>query len=142
MLKILFRTIFSIVVFLYQRTGGKIGGSMQGLPVLLLTTTGRKSGKRHITPLGYFEHDGAYVVTASNAGLGTHPAWFHNLRSNPQVTLQIQSNELAAKAELANPELRQQLWAKLVGLAPGYRAYQERTTREIPVVMLRPVSKP
>jgi len=140
-IKILFRSIFLMVVFLYQRTAGKVGGSMQGLRVLLLTTTGRKTGKKRITPLGYFEHDGGYAIIASNAGFDTHPAWFHNLRSNPQVTLQIQDRQLAAIAEPAGPELRKQLWAKLVELAPGYRAYQKRTTREIPIVVLRPVSK-
>ncbi|MGH2521859.1 MAG: nitroreductase family deazaflavin-dependent oxidoreductase [Anaerolineales bacterium] len=91
--------------------------------------------------LGYFEHDGSYVIIASNAGFDTHPAWFHNLKSNPHVTLQIQEKQLAARAEPADLELRNQLWAKLVGLAPGYRAYQTRTTRKIPIVLLRPVSK-
>jgi len=141
MLKALFRSLLSIVAFLYRRTGGKLGGAMQGLPVLLLTTTGRKTGKERTTPLGYFEHDGGYVITASNAGFDTHPAWFHNLKSNPPVTLEIQEKQLTAIAELANPELRQKLWARLVELAPGYRAYQKRTTREIPIVILRPVSK-
>ncbi len=140
-IKILFRSIFPMVVFLYQRTAGKVGGSMQGLRVLHLTTTGRKTGKKRITPLGYFEHDGGYVIIAANAGFDAHPAWFHNLRSNPQVTLQIQDKQLAAIAEPAGPELRKQLWAKLVELALGYRAYQKRTTREIPIVVLRPVSK-
>ena len=138
MLKALFRSLLSIFVFLYQRTGGKIGGHMQGLRVLLLTTTGRKTGKKRTTPLGYFEHDGSYVIIASNAGFDTHPAWFHNLRSNPQVALQIQDKQLAAIAEPAAPELRKQLWAKLVELAPGYQAYEKRTTREIPLIILRP----
>jgi len=141
MLKVLFRSIFSIFVVLYQRTGGKFGGNVQRLRVLLLTTTGRKTGKKRTTPLGYFEHDGGYVIIASNAGFDTHPAWFHNLSSNPQVTLQVQDRQLAAIAEPADPELRKQLWAKLVELAPGYKAYQKRTTREIPLVILRPVSK-
>ena len=141
MLKALFRLLLSVVVLLYQRTGGKFGGTMQGLRVLLLTTTGRKTGKKRITPLGYFEHDGGYVVIASNAGFDTHPAWFHNLRSHPQVTLQVQDKQLEAVAEPAGPELRDQLWAKLVELSPGYRAYQKRTTREIPIVILQPVPK-
>ena len=141
MFKALFRSILSIIVFLYRRTGGKIGGTMQGLPVLLLTTTGRKTRKQRTTPLGYFEQDGSYVISASNAGFDTHPAWFHNLKSNPHVTLQIGDKQLAALAEPAAPELRQQLWSKLVKLAPGYLPYEKRTTREIPMVVLRPVSK-
>ncbi len=140
MLKAFFRFMLSIVVFLYKRTGGKFGGTMQGLHVLLLTTTGRKTGKQRTTPLGYFEHEGRYVVIASNAGFDTHPAWFHNLRHTPQVTIQVQDRQMAALAEPAGPELRRQLWARLVELAPGYGAYERRTRREIPIVLLRPVS--
>ena len=131
----------AIYVFLYRLTGGKFGSQVQGLPVLLLTTIGRKTGKKRITPLGYLEHDGSYVITATNAGFDTHPAWFHNLRSHPQVALQIGNKQLTAIAELANPTLRQQLWANFVERAPGYRAYEKRTTREIPIALLRPVSK-
>lgn len=138
MLKTLFRSILSIFVWLYQRTNGKIGGNVQGLPVLLLTTTGRKTGKKRTTPLGYLEHDGQYVVIASNAGFDTHPAWFHNLKSNPHVAVQIRDKQLTAIAEPAAPTLREQLWAKLVERAPGYGAYEKRTTREIPIVLLRP----
>jgi F420H(2)-dependent quinone reductase len=137
----IFRFFMAIYVFLYRLTGGKLGSQVQGLPVLLLSTIGRKSGKKRITPLGYFEHDGSYVITATNAGFDTHPAWFHNLKSHPQVGLQIGNKQLTAIAELANPTLRQQLWAKFVERAPGYGAYEKRTTREIPVVLLRPVSE-
>lgn len=139
-MKTLFRLFVSLFTWLYQRTDGKFGGMVQGLPVLLLTTTGRKTGKKRITPLGYFEHDGCYVITASNAGFDTHPAWFHNLKNHPQVELRIRDKQLTAIAEPANPTLRQQLWAELVERAPGYGAYEKRTTREIPMVLLRPVS--
>ncbi len=137
----IFRFFMAIYVFLYRLTGGKFGSQVQGLPVLLLTTTGRRTGKKRTTPLGYFEHDGYYVITASNAGFDTHPAWFHNLKSHPQVALQIRDQQLTAIAKPANPALRQELWAKLVERAPGYGAYQKRTTREIPVVLLRPISQ-
>lgn len=134
----IFRFFMGIYVFFYRLTGGKFGGRVQGLQVLLLNTTGRKTGKRRTTPLGYFEYDGGYAVTASNAGFHTHPAWFYNLRSNPQVSVQIKEKQLIATAETAGPELRQQLWAKLIELAPSYANYQKRTTREIPIVVLRP----
>jgi len=137
----IFRFFMAIYVFLYRLTGGKFGSQVQGLPVLLLSTIGRKTGKKRITPLGYLEHDGSYVITATNAGFDTHPAWFHNLKSHPQVALQIGNKQLTAIAELANPTLRQQLWAKFVERAPGYGAYEKRTTREIPIVVLRPVSE-
>lgn len=138
-MKAVFRLFLSFFVFLYQRSGGKIGGKIQGLPVLLLTTTGRKTGKHRTTPLGYLEHEGAYAVIASNAGFEANPAWYHNLLSNPQVTIQIQDKHLEAIAERVDPKLRQQLWTKLVERAPGYGAYEKRTTREIPIVLLQPV---
>jgi F420H(2)-dependent quinone reductase len=134
------KPLMAVSVFLYRLTGGKFGGHVQGLPVLLLTTIGRRTGKQRTIPLGYFEHDGYYVITASNAGFDTHPSWFHNLKSQPQVGLQIGNKQLAAVAEPANPKLRKQLWAQLVERAPGYGAYKKRTTREIPIVLLRPVS--
>jgi len=135
----IFRVFMSINVFLYRSTGGKFGGKVQGLPVLLLTTIGRKSGKKRVTPLGYFEHEGYYVISASNAGFDTNPAWFYNLKDHPQVELQIGNKQLSAIAERADPALRQQLWADLVKRAPGYGAYEKRTSREIPMVLLRPV---
>lgn len=135
----IFRIFVAINVSLYRLTSGKFGGKVQGLPVLLLTTIGRKTGKKRITPLGYLEHYGSYVITATNAGFDTHPAWFHNLKSHPQVELQIADKQLTAIAEPANPTLRRQLWARFVERAPGYGAYESRTSREIPVVVLRPV---
>ena len=137
----IFRFFLAINVFLYRLTGGKFGNRVQGLPVLLLTTLGRKTGKKRITPLGYIEHDDSYVITATNAGFNTQPAWFHNLKSHPQVELQIGNQQLTAIAEVANPALRQQLWTNFVERAPGYGAYEKRTTREIPIVLLRPVSE-
>jgi len=136
----IFRFFMAIYVYLYRLSGGKFGSQVQGLPVLLLTTTGRRTGKKRTTPLGYLEHEGSYVVTATNAGFESQPAWFHNLKSQPQVALQIGNKQLTAVAEPANPTLRQQLWAQFVEKAPGYGAYPARTTREIPVVLLRPVS--
>jgi deazaflavin-dependent oxidoreductase (nitroreductase family) len=137
----IFRFFMAIYVFLYRLSGGKFGSQVQGLPILLLSTIGRKTGNKRITPLGYLEHDGSYVITATNAGFDTHPAWFHNLKSHPQVALQIGNKQLTAIAEVANPTLRQQLWAKFVERAPGYGAYEKRATREIPVVLLRPLSE-
>lgn len=135
----LFRFVTSIAVFLYRQTGGKFGGKVQGLRVLLLTTTGRKTGKKHTTPLGYFEHDGSYVIIASNAGFDTHPAWFHNLSADPNATIQIRENQFLVTAEIAGPEQRDQLWRRLMELAPSYSNYAKRTTRQIPLVLLRPL---
>ena len=138
-MKIFLKAALSIYIFLYRLTSGAIGGRMAGLQVLLLTTTGRKTGQARTSPLGYFQQDGTYIIIASNGGAERNPAWFYNLKSNPHVTLQIGSQQLAAKAEIADSEKRTQLWAELVKRAPAYEHYMERTQREIPLVILQPV---
>lgn len=137
----IFRFFLVIYVFLYRLTGGRFGSRVQGLPVLLLTTTGRKTGKRRTTPLGYLEYDGGYVVTGSNAGFDTHPAWFHNLTSNARATIEIGDRRFDVSAERAGSDERGRLWARLIEQAPGYAAYAQRTRREIPMVILRPLAK-
>src|SRR4051794_6667903 len=130
--KYLFKVLIPVHVLLYKAFGGAIGGKVQGLPVLLLTTTGRKSGKSRTVPLGYLEDGADYVVIASYAGQPRHPAWFLNLQSHPEATIQVKRSQMQVKAETANPEKRRELWARLVEVSPGYAKYQERTTREIP----------
>ena len=133
------RVVLAIYIFLYRLTGGKFGGKVQGLRVLLLTTTGRNTGKKRITPLGFFEQDGGYVIVGSNAGSDTHPAWFHNLRSDPRATVEIGDKQFEGSAEIAGPDKRSQLWARLIELAPAYANYAKKTSREIPLITLRPV---
>jgi len=113
-------------------------GRMAGLNLLLLTTIGRKSGKQRTTPLGYFEHDDGYVITASNAGSDRNPGWFLNLRDHPQVQIQIKDKEIPATAQVLAPELRNELWKKLVSLSPQYGQYATSTKRVIPMVLLIP----
>jgi F420H(2)-dependent quinone reductase len=136
----IFRLPLTIHAFLYRRTGGRFGGKIQGLDVLLLTTKGRRTGKRRTAPLGYFEHQGCYVVTASNGGSNRHPGWFHNLRSDPIAWIQIRDRRLEVRAEIAGPAPRAALWMRLLELAPSYGAYARRTRREIPMVSLRPAA--
>ncbi len=135
----MFRLIRDISVFLYRLTGGKVGGRMQGLSVLLLRTTGRKTGQERTTPLGYFTENGNYVITASNAGRAKHPAWFLNLRANPRVTIEVQDRQIEAQAEVAAPEKRNVLWSQLISLSPAYANYARKTAREIPLVILHPL---
>ncbi len=139
MVKSLFRSFLALHVFLYRLTGGKFGGKVQGLRVLLLTTTGRKTGKKRTTPLGYFEHDGGYVIIGSNAGFDTHPAWFHNLKGNPHAIVEVNDRQFEASAEVVGPGERGQLWARLVEIAPAYANYANNTSREIPLVTLHSV---
>jgi F420H(2)-dependent quinone reductase len=123
-------------VFLYRITKGRLGSSMRGFKVLLLTTVGRKSGRKHTVPLGYFMNGDAYVVTASNGGLNRHPAWYLNLTSNSQAEIRVKDKVLNVHAETAAGEYRQRLWEQLLREAPAYGQY-EKITREIPMVVLR-----
>ena len=125
-------------VFLYKATGGRIGGRFKAAPVLLLTTTGRKTGKRRTTPLLYGEDAGRYVVVASVGGAPKHPAWYLNLSGNADAMIQASGRKLAVNAKTAGPGERAHLWALMTRLYPGYDAYQAKTSREIPVVVLTP----
>ena len=125
-------------VFLYRISGGRFGSQMRGFGVLLLTTTGRKTGKRRTMPLGYIRDGDSYVVIASNGGLDRHPAWYFNLQQNPNVQIQVRERTLDVKAETAQGDHRQRLWSQVLAEAPGYADYQTRTTREIPLVILMP----
>jgi len=137
-MKTLFKLFMALQVGLYRLSGGKLGGTMRGFQVLLLTTTGRKSGKTHTTPLGRFDHEGGYVIVASNGGQPTNPAWYFNLKTNPHVTVQVLDKTMPATAEVLSGETRAQAWRQVVATAPAYAAYEKRTTREIPLILLRP----
>lgn len=128
-------------VVLYRASGGRLGGRVgKTAPVLLLTTTGRKSGKQRTTPLLYLEETGQYAVIASVGGAPRHPAWYLNVRGNPAAAIQIGSRRLAVSAETASPAERERLWALATQMYPGYDDYQARTSREIPVVILTPAA--
>ena len=126
--------------WLYRVSGGRLLGKLVGMKVLLLTTTGAKSGATRTTALTYLDADGAFVVIGSFLGEPRHPAWVHNLRANPRATVQVGSRHIAVNAREAHGEEREQLWAQLVALQPDYRAYEGRTDREIPVVVLEPAA--
>jgi len=126
--------------FWYQVTGGIIGRSVFGAPVLLLTVTGRKSGRSHTTPLIYLQDGDAFVVVGSKGGSDQHPVWFLNLRANPAAEVLVGRARTRVRAEVANDEERARLWPLLVKLYKNYDEYQKGTERKIPVVVLRPVS--
>ena len=133
--------IFKVIVFLYNVSGGRIGGKMGKVPVLLLTTTGRKTGKKRTLPLVYIMDGSAYVITASAGGADKNPGWFFNIRSNPQATIQVKDKHIKVMAEIAGQEKKSELWARLVAVAPNFAGYQKRTSREIPMVILHPVEE-
>jgi deazaflavin-dependent oxidoreductase (nitroreductase family) len=133
------RMITGLHTLLYRLSRGKIGGRMFNNPVLLLTTTGRKTGKRRVTPLLYVPDGPNMVLIASNGGARAHPAWYFNLQARPVTEVQVGSRKLRVRAQDAGPKERQRLWPVAVSAYSGYAGYQERTQREIPIVILRPV---
>lgn len=125
----------------YRATGGRIGHRFPGAPPsLLLDHVGAKSATKRTTPLTYVRDGDNFVLVASKGGHPKHPAWFHNLRANPDVTIQVGSERKAVRARVATPEERARLWPKVVAAYSGYAGYQERTEREIPLVILEPRS--
>jgi len=132
------RLFGNIQTLLYRLTNGKIGGEMIGANVLLLTTTGRKSGKQRTLPLMFLQHDDAYVLAASNGGKDTHPGWYWNLRSNPQASIEVMEKQMQVEAELVNEgDRRERLYQQFIELTEVYEGHQQRTNRIIPVVLPR-----
>jgi F420H(2)-dependent quinone reductase len=121
---------------LYRASGGRLLGSYDGNPVLLLHHVGRRSGEERVTPLLYLPDGDDLVIVASMGGTPKHPAWFHNLRDNPDTDVEVGRERRAVRARVADPEERARLWPRLVEHYPAFASYQARTEREIPVVIL------
>jgi len=121
----------------YRATGGKIGGRMVSSPVLLLITTGRRTGEQRTTPLLYLQDGDGYAIVASNGGTSGHPAWWLNLEADPEAKIEIGGKKIRVRSSEAMGEERRRLWERLVGMYPAYEDYQRRTDRTIPVVCLR-----
>jgi deazaflavin-dependent oxidoreductase (nitroreductase family) len=123
----------------YRLTNGLIGHRFPGAPpMLLLDHVGAKSGVKRTTPLVYVDDPPNVVVVASKGGHPRNPAWYHNLRAHPEVTVQIGSERRQVRARVANAEERKRLWPMAVATYSGYAGYQQRTGREIPLVVLEP----
>jgi deazaflavin-dependent oxidoreductase (nitroreductase family) len=122
----------------YRETNGEEGHDWQGTKTLLLTTTGRKSGKEIIQPLIYGRHGDDYLVVASKGGAPQHPAWYLNLDANPEVEIQVKGDKMRAHARTATPEERAELWPIMTKEWPDYDSYQTKTDREIPLVVVEP----
>jgi F420H(2)-dependent quinone reductase len=137
-MKLLTSAFIALNVWLYRLSGGRVMGRMAGAPILLLTTTGRRSRRERTVPVLYLEDGGRFVMVASLAGAPQNPAWFLNLEADPRVRLQVRSRRLAATARRASAEEKAQLWPRLVAMYPTYEDYQKRTTRDIPVVIATP----
>ena len=129
----------------YLESGGKDGhmwdstavGGPGPLPTLLLTTTGRKSGQKHLVPLIYGKTQGGVVVIASKGGAPEHPGWYRNLSANPDVDVQVGTEKFRARATTVEGAERAKLWGEMVKIYPPYTDYQQKTPRKIPVVVLK-----
>lgn len=130
----------TIHTFIYSNTNGAIGGRMMNCPVLLLTTKGRKTNKQRTVPLLYLADGDSVVLVASNGGATKHPTWWLNLQSNPEAQIQVRGIKRRVRAEKGSAEEKQRLWPLLTAMYPGYKRYQEITSRDIPVVILRPIN--
>lgn len=127
--------------FIYRLTGGRVLGRVLGVPVLLLTTKGRKTGEARTKPLLYLAHGDAFVVAASYAGEPRHPAWWLNLLADPKALVQIGRRVIEVWAREAEGQERERLWQGIVAMESGFAEYERRTTRRIPVVVLEPVAR-
>lgn len=123
---------------LYESSGGTEGTTLRGLPVIILTSKGAKTGKLRKTALMRVEHDGEYAVIASKGGAPKHPYWYHNLVANPLVELQDGPRKRDYLAHLADGAERAEWWQRAVAAYPPYAEYQEKTDRVIPVFVLTP----
>ena len=136
----LFRIGVRIHNTIYRLTGGRVGATIGGMRMLILTTKGRRSGKLRKVPLGYFMDNDSYVVIGSYGGSSTNPAWYLNLLSEPSAVVQVKGRRVPVIAEKADAETREQLWARLVARAHYYQKFQDRTDRVIPLMLLTPTT--
>jgi deazaflavin-dependent oxidoreductase (nitroreductase family) len=120
----------------YRATDGEVGHDWRGASVLLLTTRGRRSGEERTTPLIYGSYGDVYLVVASKGGAPQPPSWYRNLEEHPEVAVQVGGERFAARARTARPEEKPDMWRTMTAIWPAYDSYQERTDREIPVVVL------
>ena len=124
----------------FRANEGRVGGMFEGATLLLLHHTGAKSGKRRVNPLGYLEDDGRYVVFASKAGAPTNPDWYHNLKTHPNVTIEVGTNTIEVVASEAAGEERDRLYRTQAERVPQFAEYEKQTDRVIPVIVLTPTN--
>ncbi len=121
----------------YSLSDGRIGGRMGAQRILLLTTTGRRSGEQRTVPLVFFEDGERLVLIASNGGAPHDPLWWQNLKQNPEALVQVDAEKRRMRARVASTEERARLWPRVKQENPAYAGYERKTTREIPVVLLQ-----
>lgn len=124
----------------FRANGGKVGGQFEGAPMLIMHTTGAKSGKERVIPVMYQAVGDDFAVFASKAGAPSNPDWYHNLVAHPDITVEVGSDTVAVRARVTKGDERQEIWTRQKADYPQFAGYEEATTREIPVVILEPTS--
>jgi len=123
----------------FRANGGRVGKPFEGMPMVLLTVTGAKSSKTYTTPLVYSKDGNRFVIIASMAGAPNNPDWYHNIKANPTVTLEIGTERFQAKATVTSGEERERLFNAQAAIMPVFNDYRKKTTRQIPVIALERV---
>jgi deazaflavin-dependent oxidoreductase (nitroreductase family) len=124
----------------FRANEGRVGGNFEGAPLLLLHTTGARTGQERVSPMMYQRVDGGYAVFASKGGAPTNPDWYHNLLAQPAVRAEIGTATQTLVARVAQGEERERIWTAQKAAYPGFADYERKTTREIPVVILEPAA--
>jgi deazaflavin-dependent oxidoreductase (nitroreductase family) len=122
----------------FRANGGKVGGNFAGRQLLLLHTTGAKSGQERVNPVAYTEDGEKLVIIASKGGAPTNPDWYHNILAHPKVTVEVGAEQFQAAAVIPEEPERSRLYEKMVEVMPGFADYKLKTTRNIPVIVLTP----
>jgi len=124
----------------FRANGGKVGGPFEGAPMLLLHTTGARSGQERVNPLVYRAEGDDLVIFGSKGGAPTHPAWYHNLVAHPDVTVEVGDRTVAMRARVAEGDEHERIWADQKQAMPGFADYESKTDRRIPVIVLEPTA--
>ncbi len=120
----------------FRENDGVVGGPFEGMTLLLLHTTGAKTGKQRVNPVATMKNSGGYVIIASKGGAPSHPAWYHNLVANPQVTVEVGTETFEGWADVTEEPERTALYSKMAEMYPGFKEYEQKTERVIPVIRI------
>jgi deazaflavin-dependent oxidoreductase (nitroreductase family) len=125
----------------FRANAGKVGGPFEGVPLVLLHTTGAKSGRERVNPVMYRPADGAYAVFGSKGGAPTNPDWYHNLLVHPEATIEVGAKTIPVRARIVTGDERDAIWIPHKTENPGFAHYEEKTSRLIPVILLEPIKR-
>ncbi len=123
----------------FRENAGVVGGPFEGMKLLILHTTGAKTGKERVNPVATMKENGYYVIIASKGGAPDNPDWYHNLVANPKISVEVGTETFEARAEVTEEPERSELYSKMADEYPGFKEYEQKTERVIPVIKLKPI---